>query len=79
MHRIYRATPLVQEAYFWCTKWAKRCCWYRKHASGVPNLPHHLAVSELPDSHTTKIIRKMKLKWLDRYPIGLASILDTFL
>ena len=24
MHRIYRGA-LVQEAYFWCTKWNKRC------------------------------------------------------
>ena len=36
MHRIYRGA-LVQEAYFWCTKWTKRCRWYRERASGVPN------------------------------------------
>ena len=29
MHRIYRGA-LVQETRFWCTKWTKRCRWYRK-------------------------------------------------
>ncbi len=36
MHRIYRDAPLVQEAFFWCTKWTKRCSWCTKRASGVP-------------------------------------------
>ena len=24
-----------------CTKWTKRCCWYRKRASGVPTRTRH--------------------------------------
>lgn len=36
MHRIYRGAPLVQEVFFWCTKWTKRCRWCTKRASGVP-------------------------------------------
>ena len=41
MHRIYWGAPLVQETCFWCTKWTKRCRWYRKRASGVPTRTRH--------------------------------------
>lgn len=40
MHRIYRGA-LVQETRFWCTKWTKRCRWYRKSTSGVPTRTRH--------------------------------------
>ena len=40
MHRIYRGA-LVQETRFWCTKWTKRCRWYRRRTSGVPTRTGH--------------------------------------
>ena len=46
MHRIYWGAPLVQETCFWCTKWTKRCRWYRKRASGVPNGIRDVLVQE---------------------------------
>ena len=46
MHRIYWGAPLVQETCFWCTKWTKRCRWYRKRASGVPNEIRDVLVQE---------------------------------
>ena len=44
MHRIYWGTPLVQEAYLWCTKWTKRCRWYRKRISSVPTMTRRLVL-----------------------------------